>query len=126
MTTSSDAPQFSFTVSVTITNGQATFVIYDQSGEPTEGPVEVTVHNTQIVYTLVNNNDGLIFVAPEITDDPNNDLSYALSDGDQVLTITDTDADNENICLKLVVAKSSDPSVTFTSPDPQIKNIPPF
>lgn len=126
MTTSSDAPQFSFTVSVTITDGQATFVIYDESGAPTEEPIEVTENNTKIIYTLVDNNDGLIFVAPDISDDPNHDLSYELSNNDQVITITDTDADNENICLKLVVAISSDPSVTYTSPDPQIKNRPPL
>lgn len=122
--TTTDAPTFSFTVSVNITTNPATFVIYNESGEPTEEPVEVTVSNTQIIYTLVDNTQDLIFVQPDISDDPHHDLSYEISADGQTLTITDSDVDQENICLKLVVAQSGTPTVTYTSPDPRIKNRP--
>ena len=120
-----DAPTFNFTVAVNIEVSPATFTIFDSTGSPTTAPVEVTVNNTQIVYTLVDNTQDLIFVQPDISDDPNNDLSYVISSDGQTLTITDSDVDQENICLKLVVAQSTTPTVTYTSPDPTIKNRPP-
>lgn len=121
-----DSPTFNFTVAVNIDVSPPTFTIFDSTGSPTTAPVEVTVNNTQIIYTLVNNTQDLIFVQPDISDDPNNDLSYIISSDGQILTITDSDVDQENICLKLVVAQSNTPSVTYTSPDPTIKNVPPF
>lgn len=114
-----------FTVAVDISTQPATYTIY-QDGQPvTDDSVTVTVGNTHIVYTLIPNQDDLIFVDPTITNDPAGDISYQIKDEKQVLELLDTDVDQEDICLILNVAQASTPTVIYPSPDPQIKNKPP-
>lgn len=117
----SNAPTFEFSLDVSIEGGSATFTFFNKEGQPSDGSVVVTIPNTQIDYELTNSN-GLVFSAPEITHDEGGDLTWHLSDDKRKITITDTGADDEDICLRLVVAKEDNPSVTFISPDPQIKN----
>jgi hypothetical protein len=118
--TDNTPPIFTFEVSVDISVSPATYS-YTESGEPSNGSVSVTVPNTKIVYQLVT--EGLTFTDPLITDDPDGDLTYEISNGNRTLTITDSDADKEAICLKLVVQDSA--GTTYTSPDPSIDNKPP-
>jgi hypothetical protein len=113
-------PQFRFTVSLDTNSGVFTF--YNSLGQLCDGSVTVTTSNTQIIYTLLYNSNSLIFVTPDIQGDSGSDLAFSFSDSNQRITIIDSDINNENVCLKLVVAKASDPSITFTSPDPQIRN----
>lgn len=117
----STAPTFSFSLDVTFAAGIATFSFFDEQGQPCDGSVIVTVPNTQIDYRLINTPD-YIFTTPEITHDEGGDLTWHLSDDKRQIVITDTGADDEDICLRLVVTHEFDPSLTFISPDPQIKN----
>lgn len=112
-------PVFSFNVNVVVNNNQPTFSYTDINGNPSDGNVEVTVHNTKIIYrlaTVVNPQDRFDFDDPEITGDTGSDLTYKISPDKQSITIVDTDADKEDVCLKLVVSKS------YVSPDPTIRN----
>ncbi|WP_102795331.1 DP-EP family protein [Bowmanella denitrificans] len=115
------APKFVFTLEVTVEDNNATFSFFDEGGQPSDGSVVVTIPNTQIDYELINSN-GFVFTAPEITNDEDGDLTWQLTEDKRKIMITDTDADDEDICLRLVVAKQDDPTTTFISPDPQIKN----
>ncbi len=115
--------QISYTVYVDISTSPATYTYTDSQGEPSDGSPTVTQVNTDIVYTL--GTTGLIFTDPQISDDTGGDLSWNISTDKQVLTIHDTDADQEEPCLILVVATASDPSTHYPSPDPRIRNKPP-
>jgi len=56
-------------------------------------------------------------LAPEITNNPEGDLTWEIKDSGRRIVITDSDADEEDaICVKLVTG--------FISPDPQVKNEP--
>ncbi|MEO9944390.1 MAG: DP-EP family protein [Paraglaciecola sp.] len=112
-------PVFSFNVKVIVNNNQPTFSYTDIDGNPSDGNVTVSVDNTKIIYrlaTAVNPEERFDFDKPEITGDTGSDLTYRISADKQTITIVDTDADKEDVCLKLVVSKS------YTSPDPTITN----
>jgi len=111
----------SYTVSVDTAVSPAEYTIYDSEKKPTEAPTPVTQPNTVITYTLEENSNSLRFIAPEITGDPNHDLQCAISSDGQTLTIIDSDADQETICLKLVTVPKDQ---VFVSQDPQILNRP--
>ena len=113
------APIYSFTVSVNTSTG--TYTILDSEGRVSENPITVTVPGTQISYTLTQDSDELVFTAPEITGDTGNDLTWNIPTDGKNITITDTDANNELICLRLVTEMNGQ---KFVSPDPQIKNDP--
>ena len=115
------APIISFTVSVDTSSSSMEYTIYDSEGSPTTEPVTVEEANTIITYTLNPDSSNLQFIAPEITGDPSHDLSINISKDGQVLTIIDSDADKEDICLKLVTVPQNQ---VFVSPDPQLKNRP--
>lgn len=120
---SENATTVSFTVYVDISVTPAKFSYTDAQGNPSDGSVNVSLANTQIVYTL--DTSGLTYTTPVITGDTGNNISYEISANsqgvnDKVLTISDTDADIEDVCLKLVVMDAS--GTSYTSPDPQIKN----
>ena len=89
-----DTTKIDFTVYVDITTSPATYTYTDAQGVSCDGSVTVSEDNTQIVYTL--GTSGLI----------------------------DSDIDNENACLILVVAEASNPNVPYPSPDPMIRNVP--
>ena len=112
------APIISFTVSVDTSSSSVEYTIYDSEGSPTTEPVTVEEANTIITYTLNPDSSNLQFIAPEITGDPSHDLSINISKDGQVLTIIDSDADKEDICLKLVTVPQNQ---VFVSPDPQLK-----
>lgn len=118
--TDNNPPTFTFEVSVNTSVNPASYS-YTENGEPSNGSVSVTVPMTKIVYQLVT--EGLTFTDPKITNDPDGDLTYEFSNGNRTLTITDSDADDETICLKLVVKDIT--GTTYTSPDPSIDNKPP-
>jgi hypothetical protein len=112
-------PVFSFNVNVNVNHNQPTFSYTDIDGNPSDGNVVVSVDNTKIIYrlaTVVNPEERFDFDHPEITGDTGGDVTYRISADKQTLTIVDTDADKEDVCLKLVVNKS------YISPDPQIRN----
>lgn len=114
--------QILYTVEVNIDTSPATYTYKDAEGNQSDGSPTVTVANTDIIYTL--DTSGLIFLAPQISEDTGGDLTWSISEDKQSLTISDTDADAEEPCLILVVATSSDPGTPYPSPDPRIKNKP--
>lgn len=114
-------PKVSFTVAVDTSNGVYTF--FDDLGQPSQGGATVTVRNTQLVYTLVSNNDTLIFLKPELTAEDTSDITVNISNCKQIMTLTDSDLTNEDICLRIVV-KATASGATFVSPDPKIQNRP--
>ncbi|NVK57857.1 MAG: DP-EP family protein [Alteromonadaceae bacterium] len=118
----SAAPAYNFTVKVNISEAPPVFAIYDGKQNVTAQPVKVTQPNTTITYQLINNTDDLVFVAPVINDDPNHNLISKISDDGQTIKFTDSDANNENICMQLQVIQSGTPGKVYTSPDPQIRN----
>lgn len=118
-----DTTQISYTVYVDISTDPATYTYTDSQGSPSDGSPTVTVSNTNIVYTL--GTSGLIFLAPQISDDTGGDLTWSISEDKQTLTISDTDADAEEPCLIIVVATESEPGTPYPSPDPKIRNKPP-
>ena len=107
-------PNYKYSVSV---SAEGVFTITPLDGAP-ESPIKVTVPNTTITYTLTpDTTAAMIFLAPEITNDPKGDLTWEIMDGGRSIVITDSDADDEDsICVKLVTG--------FISPDPQVKNEP--
>ncbi|GGD74933.1 DP-EP family protein [Lacimicrobium alkaliphilum] len=120
-----DTPQIEFKVTVDISVTPPVFTIYNQQGHIDNNPINVTENNTRIIYRLKDNNDGLKFIAPEVSDDPHGDITPSISEDGQTLTITDSDADNETICVRLVVIQANSPDTHYVSQDPQIRNRPP-
>ncbi|MDC8830843.1 DP-EP family protein [Alteromonas gilva] len=116
------APAFNFTVAVNINEVPPVFTIYDDKHHVTNKPIQVTQPNTTITYQLIDNTDELVFVDPLINHDPHHDLTYNIADDGQTITFTDSDADNETICMQLQVIQSTTPAKIYTSPDPQIRN----
>lgn len=118
-----DTTKINYTVYVDIgTKPNATYTYKDAQGQPSEGSPTVTVKSTDLIYTL--GTSGLIFLTPSISGDTGGDLTWSISDDKQSLTIVDSDIDTESVCLILVVAEASNPTVPYPSPDPQIKNVP--
>jgi hypothetical protein len=107
-------PNYSYSVTV---DAQGTFTITPEAGAP-ESPITVTVPNTTITYNLTPNTvAAMVFLAPEITNDPEGNLTWEIMDAGRSIVITDSDADEEDcICVKLVTG--------FVSPDPEIQNRP--
>ena len=98
----------------------ATFTYY-QNGNQVEGDITVTCEEN-VVYTL-QDSPGVTFVAPTVTNDPHANLSHTISDDGQVLTIHDSDQNEETICVVLNVKNPAN-GATVPSPDPQYRNIP--
>ncbi|GEA13635.1 DP-EP family protein [Alteromonas sp. KUL49] len=115
------APTINFTVSVDTTTNPVTYTIYDSQGNPTTDAVVVTIANTIITYTLRPDSSDLQFISPVIAGDPGHDLSVNISKDGQALTIIDSNADEEDISLKLVTVPKDK---VYISPDPQVKNRP--
>ncbi|KXJ59553.1 MAG: hypothetical protein AXW14_15285 [Alteromonas sp. Nap_26] len=107
-------PNYNYSVTV---NAEGMFTITPEADAP-ESPIKVTVPNTTITYTLTPDTaEAMVFLAPEITNDPDKDLTWEIVDAGRTIVITDSDADEEDsICVKLVTG--------FVSPDPQIQNKP--
>ncbi len=107
-------PNYSYSVSV---DTEGAFIITPEAGAP-ESPITVTVPNTTITYTLTPDTAAaMVFLAPEVSNDPDKDLTWEITDAGRSIVITDSDADEEDsICVKLVTG--------FISPDPQVKNEP--
>lgn len=107
-------PNYNYDVTV---DANGAFAITPIDGAP-DSPITVSVPNTTITYTLTDNTaSNMVFVSPEISDDPNGDLTWQVTNNGKSIVITDSDASKEDhICVKLVAA--------FVSPDPQIKNDP--
>jgi hypothetical protein len=107
-------PNYSYSVTV---DAQGTFTITPIDGAP-ESPITVKVPNTTITYTLTSDTAAaMVFLAPEITNDPKEDLTWEIMDAGRSIVITDSNADEEDcICVKLVTG--------FISPDPEIQNRP--
>ena len=106
------APNYSYSVTV---DSAGVFTIAPEGDAP-ESPITVTIPNTTITYTLTPETaSSMVFFDPEVTNDPNNNLTWEISTDGRTIVITDSDANAENkICVKLVAG--------FISPDPQIKN----
>ena len=103
-------PNYDYSVSV---DAEGVFTIIPEGGAP-ESPITVTVQNTTITYTLTSDTPAaMVFLAPQITNDPEGDLTWEIKDSGRCIVITDSDA---AICVKLVTG--------FISPDPQVKNEP--
>jgi hypothetical protein len=103
-------------VTVNITEGIASF-----SYSP-DGPIIVT-ENTDVVFTLSGCNPAVTFEAPLISYvpvDASRDINPSLTNGNQTLTLSDTDADIETIGVQLVVQDIY--GNTYASPDPRIIN----
>lgn len=113
------APKFTFNVSVNTINGN--YIITNENGSPAVSPIIVNVSGTMISYNLIGDNEDLIFIAPQISDDPAGDLTFDIKNNGRNITLTDNDANNELICVKLVTQLGER---TFVSPDPQVKNRP--
>ncbi len=117
----SSAPDIRFTVSVDVSKSQPAYTIYDDKGVITTKAVSITVPGTTITYTLRPDSNQLQFIAPKIGGDPNHDITSTISADGQTLTLTDTDGDQEDICVRLVTVPSE---AVYVSLDPQVKNIP--
>lgn len=103
-------------VTVNISNGEASF-----SYAP-DGPYSVT-ETTDVVFTLSGCVPDLAFKNPLISYvpvDASRDITPVLSNGNQTLTLSDTDADSETIGIQLVVQDTY--GNTYASPDPKIIN----
>lgn len=107
-------PNYNYSVTV---DAEGTFTITPEAGAP-ESPITVTVPNTTITYTLTSNTAAaMVFLAPEITNDPEENLTWEITDAGRSIVITDSDADKEDsIWVKLVTG--------FISPDPEVQNKP--
>ena len=116
----SSAPDIRFTVSVDVSKSQPVYTIYNDEGIYTKA-VKVKVPGTTITYTLRPDSNQLQFIAPKIGGDPNHDITSTISADGQTLTLTDTDGDQEDICVRLVTVPSE---AVYVSLDPQVKNIP--
>ncbi|MGO4891352.1 DP-EP family protein [Flavobacterium sp. W21_SRS_FM6] len=103
-------------VTVNITEGVASF-----SYSP-DGPYIVS-ENCDVVFTLSDCSPAVTFEKPLISyvpvDTPK-DITATLSNANQTLTLSDTDADVETIGVQLVVKDNY--SNAYASPDPQIIN----
>lgn len=113
----------SFNVTVDTDITPPIFIFYNSDGEATNGSVTFKVpegSTTQVIYNLTTS--GFTFVDPIVTNNFDNDTSYAISDNNQTLTITDDVATKQTIGLQLVVENSN--GQKFASPDPRIKNRP--
>jgi hypothetical protein len=117
----SQAPTIPFTVAVDTSNG--VYYFFNKKGQPSHGGATVTVPNTKLMYSLVNNSNSLIFLEPQISAKCTDDLKVTISDCKQVMTIIDSDLTNEDICLRLVM-QSIQSGESFVSPDPKIVNRP--
>ncbi|WP_338518105.1 DP-EP family protein [Alteromonas gracilis] len=107
-------PNYNYSVTV---SAEGAFTITPEGNAP-ESPIKVTVPNTTITYTLTPDTAAaMVFLAPEISNDPEGDLTWEIVDSGRSIVITDSDADDEDcICVKLVAG--------FVSPDPEIQNKP--
>ncbi|QJR79838.1 DP-EP family protein [Alteromonas pelagimontana] len=119
-----DAQMKGFTVAIKQNGDDITFDIKDEAGNDATAPIQIDAPDTTIEYSLINNNDEWIFCDPKVEGDDKQNLQITLGKNKQQVIILDSDADNEDICLRLVVARLATPDVQYTSPDPQIKNKP--
>ncbi len=111
----------SFDVDVTFPTPTTGNFTLSQNGQAVSGDITVT-HSETVVYTLINS-AGVIFDLPEVTNDPANNISSVVSEDGRVLSISDTDRNQETICIKLVVTNPAN-GAKVVSPDPQYRNIP--
>ena len=109
-------PNYNYSVTV---NAEGAFTITPLDDAPAS-PIKVTVPNTTITYTLTPDTAAaMVFLAPEVSNDPEGDLTWEIVDAGRSIVITDSDADDEDcICVKLVTG--------FISPDPEVQNRPPL
>lgn len=112
--TAATPPNYSYNVTV---DAMGSFTITPEGDAP-ESPITVTIPNTTITYKLTSETtSNMVFRAPEVTNDPNDNLTWEISTDGRKIIITDSDANAEDsICVKLVAG--------FVSPDPQVKNEP--
>ncbi|BFT29788.1 hypothetical protein D210916BOD24_09640 [Alteromonas sp. D210916BOD_24] len=112
--TATTPPKFNYNVSV---NADGSFTI-TPLGDAPESPISVTVPNTTITYTLSDDTgSNVAFEAPLISNDPNDNLAWQITNSGRSIVITDNDLSAEDsICVKLVLK--------LISPDPQIQNKP--
>jgi hypothetical protein len=104
-------------VTVVITDGEATFSYIP------EGPYQVSV-STNLAFTLSGTcNPTLSFLDPlmsYVPVDASRDITPDISEDKQILTLCDTDIDEETIGVQLVVQDSH--GNNYASPDPKIIN----
>jgi hypothetical protein len=98
------------------------FTYYNDQGESFNGNAKITIRNTSVSYSLVNNDDNLIFAAPIVEAQYPQDLSIIISDDKQTMTIFDQDRNEEDIKFYLVVIQANNTSRNYVSPDPLLKN----
>lgn len=107
------------TVTVTINNGIASFSYLP------DGHITIT-ESTDVIFTLNNSdNTELSFAAPLLAYVPaeaSRDITASLSEDKQTLTLSDTDLDQEEIAVQLVVQDTY--GNAYASPDPRIVNKP--
>lgn len=110
-------PSININVTVSITDGVASF------NYSPDGPINVT-KSTNVVFSLssacspqVSFEEPLIAYVPA---DASHDITTSLSDENKTLTLSDTDIDQEQICVQLVVMDLNENS--YASPDPRILN----
>lgn len=112
-------PNITISVTVSVDNGMASF-----SYVP-EGQIKVT-HASDVTFTLSEDCDpNLQFLMPLIAYVPANtarDITASLSADHLSITLMDTDADQEEIAIQLVVQDNY--GNTYASPDPRIVNKP--
>lgn len=107
---------FNIAVTVDVTAGLPSF-----SYSP-DGPIIVT-EATDVVFTLTDCSPALSFASPLISYvpvDAPRDISSNLTNENQILTLSDTDADIETIGVQLVVVDAY--GNAYASPDPRIIN----
>jgi hypothetical protein len=107
------------TVTANITDGIASFSYLP------DGNINIT-GSTDVVFTLSNlDSKNLSFAAPLVAYIPigaYRDITANLSEDKQILTLSDTDLDQEEIAVQLVVQDRY--GNTYASPDPRIVNKP--
>lgn len=111
----------SFDLTVTFPTPTTGDFTLTQGGVEVDGNISVNKPET-VTYTLINS-PGVVFDDPQVSDDPNNNISFSFSVDKTQLSITDTDHDVETICIKFVVI-NPDGGAKVVSPDPQYSNIP--
>jgi hypothetical protein len=107
------------TVTVNITNGIASFSYLPDDN------INI-IESTDVVFTLSDSDStDLSFAAPLVAYvpiDASRDITANLSEDKQILTLSDTDLDQEEIAVQLVVQDIY--GNTYASPDPRIVNKP--
>lgn len=112
-----------FSVTVDTEISPPVFIFYNDENQATDGSVTFKVkegETTQVIYNLATS--GFEFIDPIVTNNFDNDTSYAISNNNQTLTITDEVVTKQTIGLQLVVQNGS--GQKFASPDPKLKNRP--